>query len=204
MIGIKKWNDTSTYYSQENNATESVMARLLGKDKYLETCGPTSATMIVDAIGKSVNVSVPGKYKMQPEDALFLWFHDRRNYEKMARIRPETDPGTTKYWGNQIPQYYPVAIKEVFGVNAEFRWGIHENTIVSALQDSQGVLVCLKEPGHFVAVVAYNEGTGEIIYNDPWPGNYWPSELVGTSGFNRKMKSERFISNCQPFHVSIG
>jgi hypothetical protein len=66
------------------------------------------------------------------------------------------------------------------------------------------VMVALKDPGHYIAIVAYNPQTNEVIYNDPWPGNYWPVGLRGTPGFNRAIAASELIANCKPYRVEIG
>jgi hypothetical protein len=53
-------------------------------------------------------------------------------------------------------------------------------------------------------VVAFDNLTDEIIYNDPWPGTYWPAELKGKSGFNRRLHYKEFLANTKSFRVEIG
>jgi hypothetical protein len=195
IVGLLRWNDPDTYYSQENNPTEQVL-------KKLESCGPTSATMICAATGAHVDIITPGGYKPQSEEVLCDYMNDRRNYDKLRAARPDLVPGT--YLGNEIPQYYTVSVPEVFGVGAQYREGISLDGILLALKDNRGTMVCLKSPGHFLAVVAFDDATGELIYNDPWAGDPWPMNLKGTPGFNRRMSAQEFLLNCKPFRVEIG
>lgn len=227
IIGLKKWDDANTYYKQDNNSTEQLLKKDGKRDSekiikicnqnnigkkvqeeiiksikgFLETCGPTAAINILAARGNNVKIPGPGIYEIQPEDYLTAYFNDPRNYDKLKNIR---DLNNDYYFGNEIPQFYPLAISECFNVETRFDWGVDYNTLKMYLSSNVGVMLCLKNPGHFIAVVAMNDETNEIIYRDPWPGNYWPYKYKGTSGFNRVLKYVELAKNIQNYSVIIG
>tara|TARA_Y100000310_G_scaffold269827_1_gene283297 strand:- start:9497 stop:10099 length:603 start_codon:yes stop_codon:yes gene_type:complete len=198
MIGLIYWNDESTYYTQTNNPSEELLRKEDGED-FLETCGPTAAVNILAAAGYRVDIECPGTYRPQPEEVLTDWFNDPRNYGTMLTARDGVDPSL--YMGNEIPQYYPAAIRDVFAVAARFFWGVSVDDVISALANRCGVMICLEKPGHYIAVVAYDPDTREIVYRDPWPGNPWPEAYRGQSGFNRRISG---TENIKGYRIEIG
>lgn len=200
MIGLKNWNNPNTYYSQVNNPTEEIL-RKKSKTEWLESCGPTAVVSILAARGDNILIRCPGDYRPQPEEVLTDFFNDPANYKKLQETRQGIDP---KAWlGNEIPQFYAVAVPGVFGVSAKFRWSQTLPQIIDCLKKNIGVMVCLKK-GHFVAIVAHDDTTGEIVYNDPWPGNQWPKRYIGKSGFNRRMTMPEYEGFVRPYCVEIG
>ena len=206
-IGLKYWkNDrpdkNGTYYVQDNNATEKLLAKSHNKDQYLETCGPTSAVSLLSARGDDINCNFPGEYQMQPEDALTIFFHDPQNRPVLEAARALRQD---QWFGNRIPQWYPVAIQAVFGVECSFHWGLLKiDQLKELLSRNIGVMLQLNNPGHYIAVVAFDYTKDEIIYNDPWPGNYWPERLRGSSGERRQITMDEYYSNIANFHILFG
>ena len=181
--GVEFWDDRYRYYTQTNNAFEKALGRL-------ESCGPTAATTIVDMMDNLQAPLTPGGWEPQPEDVLMLWFNDPRNADIMKSIRR----GVEEFPGNQVPQYYPQAVREVYGVRAEFIFTSDFGRIADLLSQGNGVMLCLKDPGHYVAAVAYSDMKGEIIYHDPWPAR------LGT-GFNLALGLAEYIDNVKEFAV---
>ena len=130
------------------------------------------------------------------------YLNDPRNFQKLQQARIDILP--SHYMGNQIAQYYPIAVKEVFGINCEYFEGLSFKKIKESLKKNIGVMVCMKDPGHFVGIVAYDDIKEEIIYNDPWPNNPWPGYLQGSSGFNRHMLWNLIKPNLKPYLILIG
>jgi hypothetical protein len=201
IIGLPRWDDPATYYSQANNAVESMLKKMQTKT-WLATCGPTAAVMLADAAGHDVRIQTSAGWDPQPEDLLALYFNDPRNYQRLRDSRPTLDPA--EYMGNEVAQYYPVAMRDVFGIKAIFTWGVSRVSILTALRRGAGVMLCLEDPGHYIAVVAYNTVTHEVIYNDPWPGNYWPAGLRGQPGWTRVVKFDVMATNLKPYRIEIG
>lgn len=198
--GTKHWDLRKTFSVQTNNSVEAILRKALsriGKDRgFLETCGPTSAINLLDAMGKPTAWYSPTMATIQPEDALTLWLNNPANTAALQVVRKDIDPDD--YLGNEIPQYYPHAIGACFGVTARYLEGQSFDWIQSVVTQGHGVMICLKSPGHYLAVVAYDYDTKELIYRDPWPGR------TGTDGYNLRMGREEFESNTKPFCVVFG
>lgn len=200
IIALPRALNPDAYYSQTNNVVETILAKTKA-DRKLETCGPTSATIIVDALGKLVPITTPGGWRPQPEDILAAWFNDPRNYDEMKKYRDGVDPA--EIMGNEVPQWYPPALKAVFGVESKFSWGMSFDVIWTALGEGRGVLATLKKPGHYIAIVGFDTDAREVIFHDPWPGDPWPARYAGTPGQCRRL-TELELVNLQPFRVEIG
>jgi len=189
------------YLSQSDNAIEAII-RKTGSKSWLRSCGPTSSAMLVMAIGKPIECKSPAGEQIQPEDALFCYFNDPKNREILQAQRPEVNPDN--FFGNQIPQFYPEAINRFFGARCSFSWGATFGQIILAINAGRGVMVQLTDPGHYIAIIGYSDD-GEIIYNDPWPDNYWPRRYSGKSPEKRRVNYETELKpNLQPFRVEIG
>lgn len=204
IIGLPCWDDQDAYYSQTNNVVESVLVKT-GANRKLESCGPTSAVMLMAALGlelKNLRMVTVGGWEPQPEDMLACWMNDPRNYNDMRRIRNDIDPANIM--GNEVPQWYEVAIPAVFGVPARFRWGASINEIRDALVNCRGVLITLEKPGHYIAIVADDLDSGEFVYHDPWPGNTWPADMAGKPGAGRRVKYAELMANVKPYRVEVG
>ena len=198
-----------TAFLRDAKISEAIISKAMqAMGGYLETCGPTAATMGVHAIGKLGTFECPGFYSPQPEQIAADWFNDPRNYAMMRKIRPETDPAA--WAGNRIPQFYPAMIKDVFGVTAIFAWDKSYEYISKWILENFSFLACFKEsmlkkvPGHFFTVVGFDDQTGNIIYNDPWPGNYYPARYLETSAMNRELTQAEWQENVEGYTVRIG
>lgn len=200
LITLPRWDDPDAYYSQTNNVVETILAKT-GANRKLETCGPTAAVMLLDAIGRLEQIDTPGGWIPQPEDVLACWFNDTRNYTAMRAIRGDIDPAAIM--GNEVPQWYEAAIPAVFGVKARFHHGIGHGYFIDALKAGRGLLCTLIKPGHYIAIVGYDTDTREVIYHDPWPGNPWPARYQGKPGRGRRLTVEE-QANLKPYRVEVG
>lgn len=202
IIGLPRWDDPGAYYSQANNVVESILGKAGVTDR-LETCGPTAAVMLLDAAGKLPEIVTPGGWRPQPEDVLAAWMNDPRNVQAMRLHRADLDPA--RVMGNRVPQWYAPAISAVFGekIRAVYRVGFDPFSVRVALEAGRGVMACLINPGHYIAIVAMDTDTGELVYHDPWPGNPWPARYKGQPGRARRM-SQDDMANVKPFRVEIG
>ena len=193
--GASKWNDADAYYIQSNNAVERALSRYGAKDSAV-TCRPSAAVNCIASMGIHVQCYTPAGWNPQPEDVLTLWFHDKRNWEKLKDIRSGTDPQRTIYSPHEVPQYYPLAVKEVFGVDAEFQWLHDFDDMADRVVSGQAVQITEKDPGHFIAVVAYDSDLDELIINDPYPVNY-----TDFNGFNRRLGRAEYQEHVKPYAI---
>ena len=190
--GVKFWNARDCYFVQTNNPTEEIL-RKRSDGVWLVSCGPSAAITCIAAMGFDVEVKTPGDYKPQSEEVLMDFFNDPRNYPALQKVRPETPPDM--WHGNEIPQFYPVAVQSVFGVKARFEWTAPFEKVIAELQAGKAVQLCLKNPGHYIAAVAYDDERNEVIFNDPWPRRFKDG-----NGFNRRLSKADF-SNIKPFRI---
>jgi len=200
LITLPRALDPDAYYSQTNNVVETILAKCKA-DRKLETCGPTAATIIVDALGKLLPIVAPGGWKPQPEDVLAAWFNDPRNYDAMRRARDGIDPASIM--GNEVPQWYPPALAAVFGVRSTFAWGFSFDLVREEIERGLGVLATIKNPGHYIAIVGVDIDRRELLYHDPWPGDPWPGRYKGFGGQCRRLYELELV-NIQPYRVEIG
>jgi hypothetical protein len=193
--GVKYWQDRQRYYTQTNNPTEETL-RKRADGNWLVSCGPTAAVSCLASMGFEVEAKCPGTYRPQPEEILMGYMNDPRNYDALKKARPEIP---RSYHGNEIAQYYPVAVPAVFGVKCSFAFGGDFRTVASLVQSGKAVQVCLVKPGHYIAVVAYDDAARELIYNDPYPGRFKDG-----NGFNRHMGEAEFRSNVKSYRIVYG
>jgi hypothetical protein len=194
--GVQFWNDRDCYYTQTNNPTEEIL-RKRSDGSWLVSCGPSAAVTCIAAMGFNVRCGCPGGYVPQSEEVLMDFFNDPRNYAALTAARPDTPPDV--WHGNEAPQFYPVAVKSVFGVNARFEWGNDYSRITGYLAEGKAVQLCLVKPGHYIAAVAYDDERQEIIFNDPWPARF-----PDGNGFNRRMGKAECKSNLKNFLIVYG
>ena len=197
VYGAKKWDNPDTYYSQENNPTEAFLkATVEERAGWLESCGPTAAVNCLAAMGVHLDIVCPGDYRPQPEEVLMDFFNDPRNRDELEEIRnlditiPE----------NRVPQFYPYAVMQVFGVSARFEWGVSWGELVSYLKSGHSVQVCLKSPGHYIAVVAYDSDEDVMLYNDPWGSRF----ADGKGGWHRRLFKQAVAGNLQEYLIVYG
>jgi hypothetical protein len=192
--GVLKWDDRSTYYTQTNNSVEN-MLHDMGVSAYLETCGPTAAVNCLAAMGYDLTITCPGGWVPQPEDILEDFMTDPRNDVDFKKIRADINLDSTP--GNRVPQFYPFSVSRVFKATGEFLFGSSFSFVASKVASGHAVQICLKVPGHYLAVVAYDPDTKELIYRDPWPQRVatWAGD-----GFNRRM-GEIEWANVKGFYI---
>jgi len=190
ISGCKLWNDRKTFSVQTNNGVESLLRRWSGKDRgWLESCGPTSAINVLEAMGKVTAIMSATMISIQPEDFLTIWMNDPENRPSFIADDKPT---------NEYPQAYPNAISKVFGTTVLYQEKQTFDWVASMVSVGRGAMICLVNPGHFLGVVAYDDQTKELIYRDPWPNR------TGTDGFNLRMGRSEFESNTMPYVLIFG
>lgn len=177
IVGARRWNDPECYFRQDNNATEEEL-RKLGFSHWLQSCGSSAAATCAACVGYDVTIRCPGGYIIPADEALTDYLNDPSNYAAFKREAPWIDP--TREPGNRHAAYYPLAARAVLGATARHWTGATPARIVEQLRMGRAVQACIVPPGHYVAVVAWDEDAGELVYHDPWPGR------VGGDGFARR------------------
>jgi hypothetical protein len=193
IIGAPFWNDRKkAYFTQENNAIEHVLkCRLPPGAPWLETCGPTASLNCQAALGRDLSIVTPGGYGPQPEDVLTSWFNDPRNFKAMKFEWPDLDP--EKLPGNEVAQWYPLAVREVFGNPCDFVGALSFDEAVAIIRAGRTIQVCLDLPGHFVSLVAWDEDREHFIMRDSWAARWSDGD-----GFCRRLTRDEFEGNLRP------
>ncbi len=190
--GAPYWNDRQRYYVQTNNPTEQMLKKV-GVHDWLESCGSDAMANCAGALGKDFVLACPGGFQPQIDEVVTGFLNDPRKYADFRRARPGLDPASIP--GNRVPQYFPVAARQVFGIEASYFEGPAWNDTVNELLKGHSVQLCLVRPSHYIAAVAYDDGSNEIIFNDSWPDRF-----ADGNGFNRRLpKTEE--SNLKNFYV---
>lgn len=190
--GARFWNERLCYHVQTNNPTEQYLKKL-GVAAWLQTCGPTAAVNCLDALGYKIALTTPGGYKPQPEEVLTDFFNDPANVERFKPIRSDIEVTPGNYW----PALYPAAVREVFGARAmcliQFKdW----KKLVENIVAGSAVQLHLVKPGHYVAAVAYDDATRELVIWDSWP-----REANNFDGFGLRMDQTEYERNVRDFII---
>jgi hypothetical protein len=187
--GTKCWDDRKTFSIQTNNSVENLLRLWSGKEKgFLESCGPTAAINVLESMGHPVAIMSPAMAMIQPEDFLTIWMNDPKNTTGFDATAPV----------NEYPRAYPNAITKAFGRTCRYLEGQSFEWISSMVSSGTGAMICMRNPGHFLAVVAFDNLTNELIYRDPWPNR------TNTDGFNLRMGKKEFDTNVKPYVVVFG
>jgi hypothetical protein len=194
IAGAKYWNHRERFHIQTNNATEEQL-RKHGVGSWLETCGATAAVNCLAALGWDLTIRCPGPYEPQPEEVLADFLNDPASYPELRKARPDWNPEAAP--GNRVADYYPRAVAAVFGARADYIPRVAYSTIVDLICAGHALQLCLMPPGHYIAAVAYDKATAEIIFHDSWPGRR--KEWNG-DGFARRMIGDEEAA-IQPYVV---
>ncbi len=100
---------------------------------------------------------------VRPPDYLCVWMNTPQNRGKL---------GITEkmLMANEHSELYPIAMRECFGVDNEYRPDHTWKEIADWVSGGSAVVASLKI-GHSIMFKAFDSGTGELIYVDPYPKN---------------------------------
>lgn len=195
ITGTRNWQSIESFYKQDNNPIEAFLKSTLGdRDSWLESCGPTAACNCLASMGHNLKIICPGDYSPQPEQTLMDFFNDPRNKSDLNTVRIVGDDIPE----NRVPQYYPMGVRKVFRAKAKFMWGLDFDGVMAYVTKGFAVQICLKKPGHYLAVIAYDDTKVELVYNDSW------NERDGKSGWLRRMGRTEFRENVQTYFIVYG
>ena len=191
IYGAKYWNDPDAWYTQTNNPTEEMLRKIFKENKllisFLESCGGTGSVNCIavhyniQARQKKLEIKCPGVYRPQPEEVLTDHFNDPRNYKALKRERENIGPADLP--GNRVPQYFPLAVKEVFDFDCIFWWIETHHVLADFFKKGYSIQLCLKTPSHYVAGVAFDSMSSEIIVNDYIGFNRRISDMYNLENF---------------------
>lgn len=141
-----------------------------------------------------------GTWRPQPEDVLAEYFRDEiNNWPKFIGIRLLN---LKKYPPEQVPQYHPIALKEVLGVDGSFEWGTTFDLVAGLTASGNAVELCLKNPGHYILANQYDDEKKLIGFKDPAPEVVrWKAETLDANG--NKWFGVADMMNIESFYVTI-
>jgi hypothetical protein len=212
IYGTKYWKDKTIWYVQTNNVLEVI------DDDGLSFCGTSASMTCLSSIHmpKIENIKVKlGNYSLQKDDILGMFLNDPKNEKELFEYRK-----LEEYRGHmqEVPQYYPYAIKELFKENCYYiGWNFNKSQVskdiilnnqikgkritwdyvVYWMKKGYSLQTPLISPGHYISIVAYDSDTNELIYYDPWPNR----KGLKNRGFQERMNKEKFTSNTQGYGI---
>jgi len=207
MKGTLNWDRMSDLsWVQDNSAIESIIRKHnievssllpdhtdishLGRF-WLETCGCHSAVNCLEAIGKADISSV-----IRKPDILAVFMNDPHNGPKLHGVDSNYDPSVGM--GNEYATLYPFSVSSVFGFLPEYRNSGDWQTLVELVSEGHAIQFCTINPGHYKAIVAYDEDNDEFVVVDPWKGN---PELVGKNWFEDRLTKGEYETNVRPYFI---
>lgn len=181
-IGIKHWEGVlvkgkkvSIRYDQTKNSAEALIKKttaeinkMLGVNNkirrgYLESCGMSALACEMEGL-EYAPVDKPIQFptgKTIPLDDGLMTFVNLPSNDKLFQAGDVFD---NRYWDTII-----TAAKECFGCDAYLQRFDKDFDFLSVeLERGNGVIICLDEPGHYLALIAYDQESDEIIYHDSW------------------------------------
>lgn len=164
--GIRNWEDVYIRYAQENNATEAIIKKVRAEDGvekgFLESCGASAFCTLMEGMGfLEVNQypKVPTGATIQMDDFVMMYLNDPNNDHIFS---------AGERFDNRYASNYPVLADKLFGCASQMLDTFLWSSVCKNLQARNGVQICLKEPGHWIALIAYDEDSDHIIYHDSW------------------------------------
>jgi hypothetical protein len=194
IVGCTRWADPDAFYSQENTPTEHLLKFRSPTSSPLETCGPSASLNYQASVGCSVDFETPGGYAPQPEEVLTDWFNDPRNFVRMRAAWKGLDPAVML--GQEADPWYPLGVEEVFGNRCDFVGALTADQVVNHLKLGRALQACLKDPRHFIAIVAADEARRQFILKDSW-GSRWPQR----DGFCQRTDWLEFDTKTKPVNL---
>lgn len=150
-------------YDQTRNAVEAIKRKILHEYNintgYLESCGASAFSTLMEGLGYLTEKDYfrfPCGETIQMDDAHMIWLND----DNRGKYYFEMD--------NRYPDPYIDMARECYGCPAYIAQGASFDNTVFLIGDGHGVQLCLKSPGHWIAVIDYDSRTGDLIFHDSW------------------------------------
>lgn len=190
MMHAKYALDDYCYSIQSNNTIEWIILNT-GRASYLESCGPNalencaSAMFHYDVIADRFMVN--GE-RFQPADLIFTHMNDplrEAEYDEIFHVRD---------WRNRYAIYYPYVARKLLDMRAEYVQRMDIRLLREHLGDGNTAQVCLKDPGHYIALVGV-DGEGFYFHDS------WPERFASRDGFYREITDEELLDNAHPVMI---
>ena len=163
ITGILNWENANIRYDQTENATEAIIRKIniqhgVSAGHY-ESCGASACCCEMEGLGYLKIADYPMTImggQIQMDDFLMMYLNDPRNdFEDSDRM------------DNRYLRSYPKVVKQLFNCESE-TFDTNFTRIKELIEGGHGVQVCLENPGHFIALIAYDYKKDEFIYHDSW------------------------------------
>lgn len=162
------------------------VSKLIDWYGYLETCGISSCITLINSLlpGQLKEIDVNGQ-KFRPKDILFIFMNNPENYRLFQRARPNMN--LDYFVLNRIPQMYPVAVKLLWDIDAEFKWNDKFDNIVKELEKRNKIQLQLLNPGHYIACVDYDQEKKSLVCHDPNTKNKDKYKYIDEKEFDKNV-----------------
>lgn len=172
IFGVKNWNKKSIRYDQTNNIIEQFLhdQKFLGNCNFkYESCNVEASACAVEAVGAEWIMECP--FFMGYGDLMFDYLNSPKTLKSLPVV-------STRYPQNEIManlahviDLFSAASAKVHHYSAETNLSIQIRKFL--VSGSAVVLSYLTDygTGHYITVVAYDEGKKVFICYDPWGGN---------------------------------
>jgi hypothetical protein len=187
ISGTLLWNDLKEFNTQLNDPVEQLYKKLIKQIQklfpdlhmgYLESCGCAALAncMSVTKQGREIQREIcktKGIYNSQASHIYIGYLNDPSNYPKLEQARIASGApkiGAANIQGNRVPQYYYCVALDVLGINSDFKWRSSFDELKNIVTSGNPIQVCKINPGHYIAVKAYDRIKDELIYDDSWLG----------------------------------
>lgn len=200
-----KYADRS-FYSQRNNPID-IYNKILGYSDYLESCMASAVTnaciallpeepefkVYIDFKNSEDRIT---KIPFQPEQLGWNLLNDVNNWPELRKLRNLTDEDifNEHIVPSRVPQYMPYIAKVLFGIESTFKYSnikeIFDLWIDNIIQGISNVIL-FNNPGHYVAIVKYDEIKDILIYHD------------SANGKNKILTREETIKNVANWYVEF-
>ncbi len=203
--GALNWKDRNALYDQTNNAWETAEPGLDQCNCSMDAIARAALVKDYESFLQSKNV-YGGLWHEQPEDSIANFYRDPRNRKLLQSIRMlDIGGGPGQVRPERVPQYRPAAMKAIFNIEAQFfmEGGTFER-VAKLVWEGNVVGLCLKNPGHYICAVAFDDQTRQIAFKDPWPGDPWPGTKTDPSipdQDNNKWMSAVDFRNVEPWYI---
>lgn len=184
-------SEDNDFQIQNDNAIDEYNRKTIKENPewYLESCGVSACITCINYLieGQLSDIKV-GNGVITPEDVLWCWMNNKNNYDLMRESRPLD---LNYFVPNRVPQYYPIAVKTLFNIKAEFIYD-NFNRVIDEIKKGNTIQLCLIKPGHYISAVNYNKEKDEIICKDP--------NIKNNGKFDR-INREVYKNNVKPYII---
>jgi hypothetical protein len=188
IIKPKTYNENDNNY-QNNDAIEIYNRLTRGKKYVFETCNwnaVTSACMAL--VDRDLSFVSPTGKKIDPAMGAWIWINTPENFDKIKKYRKNIKSFNSNLVLTRIPQYF-CAAKELFGVEAEFKWNKLFNSCAVEIANGNTLVIQLKKPAHYIMIYGYDTNTKELLCHDPNKKNKNKFKKINEKQFERNVCS---------------